>query len=57
MDKILKFIATAAEKAAKDSVGFASRGGAFEPELPQEVKYYKAVHASKLETLFDKIVK
>lgn len=46
MDKILKFIATAAEKAAKDSVGFASRGGAFKPELPQEVKYYKAVHNS-----------
>lgn len=56
-DKALRYIATAAETAAKDAMGFASRGFSYEPEMPEEVKIYKANHTSKIEALFDKLVK
>lgn len=56
-NKILGCIASAAEAAAKDSMGFASRGGSYEPEMTEDVKAYKANHTSKMEALFDKFVK
>lgn len=56
-DKALEYMAAAAETAAKDAMGFASRGGSYEPEMPEEVKVYKANHTSKIEALFDKLIK
>ncbi|MDO5399169.1 MAG: cyclic lactone autoinducer peptide [bacterium] len=56
-DKVLGYMAAAAETVAKDAMGFASRGYSYEPEMPEEVKDYKASHTSRIEALFDKIVK
>lgn len=56
-DKVLGYIASAAEAAAKDSVGFASRGGSYEPKMPEDVKAYKANHTSRMEAFFDRLVK
>ncbi|MCH5213259.1 MAG: hypothetical protein J1G06_09600 [Oscillospiraceae bacterium] len=56
-DKILKCMATTAEEAFLEAMGLASRSGSYEPEMPDELKTYKANHTSKLEALFDKIAK
>lgn len=56
-DKILGYMAAAAENAFRDSMGYASRGGAYEPEMPDEAKAYKANRISKIEAVFDKLVK
>ena len=56
-NKILGYMATTAEKAFQAAMGFASRGGIYEPKLSDELKSYKANHTSKVETIFDKIIK
>ena len=39
-----------------DSYGFMSRTGAYEPEVTDDVREYKATHVSKLEKLYNKFV-
>ncbi len=56
-DKLLGYIAVAAEEVFWESMGFASHGGAYEPEVSDEVKALKPVHVSKIEIIFDKLVK
>lgn len=56
-DQLLQWIATTAEEVFLESMGLASCGGAYELEIPEEVKTYKTVHTSKLESIFDKIAK
>lgn len=55
VDKILSCAASTAEEAFWEAMGLASKGGAYEPEMPDEVKSCKARRASKMEKLFDKI--
>lgn len=56
-DKLLSYMATTAEEAFLEAMGLASMGGAYEPEMPEEVKAYKANHTSRMEAFFDKLVK
>lgn len=56
-DKLLSCMATTAEKAFWEAQGFASRGCAYEPEIPEEAKALKTSHVSKVEALFSKLVK
>lgn len=56
-DKILGYMATTAEEAFLEAMGLASLGGAYEPKLSDEIKAYKSSRISKIETIFDKLVK
>lgn len=56
-DKILQCMATTAEEAFLEAMGLASCSGAYQPELSEEAKSYKADHVSKVESLFSKLVK
>lgn len=56
-DKVLNYVATTAEEAFLEAMGLASHGGAYEPEMSEEVKAYKANHTSKVEMLFNKLSK
>ena len=57
VNKAFGYLATTAEDAFWESLGLASRNYGYEPEMPEQVKNYKASHTSKLEKLFDKISK
>ena len=56
-NKILGYIATTAEDAFWEALGLASKGGAYEPEMSDEVKSLKANHTSKIEAVFNKLIK
>ena len=56
-DKLLGYLAGSAEDAFWEALGLASRAGAYEPEMTDEVKALKASHPTKLESLFDKLSK
>lgn len=56
-DIVLKRVAKNAEKAFFDALGLASRSGVYEPEMTAEVKTIKAMHTSKVEKFFNKLVK
>ncbi len=56
-DKILKCMATTAEEAFLEALGYASCGGAYEPELSDAAKEYKSSHVSRIEKFFNKLVK
>jgi len=56
-DKLLGYMATTAEEAFLEALGYASRGGIYEPALSDEAQAYKASHTSRIEKLFDKLVK
>lgn len=56
-DKILGCIATAAEDAFWEALGLASKGGAYEPKMSDEINELKANHTSKIETIFNKVIK
>ena len=56
-DKVLQCMATTAEEAFWEAMGLASCSGAYQLELPEEAKAYKADNVSKIETLFNKLVK
>lgn len=56
-DKMLHCMATTAEEAFWEAMGLASRGGTYEPELSEEAKEYKNSHVSKVEALYNKLVK
>jgi hypothetical protein len=53
-DKILSCTADAALEAFLTTLGIPSCGGAYEPEVSEEMKAYKAAHMSKLEKLLNK---
>ena len=55
-DKLLKCMASTAESAFLEAMGFASCGGMYEPEMSDEARAYKDEHGSKIESLFDKII-
>lgn len=56
-DKLLQCMATTAEEAFWEAMGLASCGGTYEPELSEETKAYKKSRVSKVEVLFNKLVK
>ena len=56
-DKMLKCMATTAEEAFWEAMGLASCGGTYEPELSDEAKEYKRCHVSKVEALYNRLVK
>lgn len=56
-DKLLRCMAAKAESAFINSMGLASRNGAYEPKLSDEAKAYKANHTSKIEIFFNKLSK
>ena len=57
IDKLLGYIATTAEEVFWESMGLASCSGAYEPEVSDEVKALKPEHISKIESIFDKLMK
>lgn len=54
---MLKCMATTAEEAFWEAMGLASRGGTYEPELSDEAKEYKRCHVSKVEALYNRLIK
>ena len=50
-------MATTAEEAFWEALGLASCGGTYEPELSEEVKAYKNERTSKIESLYNKVIK
>lgn len=52
-DKILDHMALAAERAFRETMGFASRGGAYEPRIPSNRYVQKTHRTSKLEAIYD----
>ncbi len=55
--KLLHNVANIALKASTNSAGFASCGFGYEPEMTKEARAYKAEHVSKMEKLYNKLVK
>ena len=55
--KILNFIANQAKRAFVDSNGLASRGYGYEPGCSNDETSYRTTHTSKIESLFNKIVR
>ena len=53
----MRRVAAAAENAAVEAAGFASRGGAYEPELTEGAKAVKEGKTSKIEALYDRLMK
>lgn len=56
-NKFLRFLANSADRAFHDSMGLASRGYGYEPKMPDKVKEYRMNHTSKIEKLFDTLIK
>lgn len=56
-DKLLMCMATTAEEAFWEAMGLASCGCTYEPELSDKAKEYKNCHVSKVEALYNKLVK
>lgn len=56
-DRVLTCMATTAEDAFWEALGLASRSGIYEPEMTAEVKAIKANNTSKVEAIFNKLVK
>lgn len=56
-DKILTYMAYTAEEAFREAMGLASRGGSYEPKMPEVTKQYKSEHVSKIVKLFGKLAK
>lgn len=56
-DRVLSFIAGAAEDAFWEALGLASKGGAYEPAVSDEVRLIKTNHTSKVEVIFNKLMK
>ena len=54
---LLNNIALIAEKAFCESMGFASRCGAYEPKFSDKARLYKKSDTSWIESFYDKIVK
>lgn len=57
IDKVLSCMAMTAEEAFLESLGYASCGGAYEPKLSAVAKEYKSSHVSKIEMIFNRLVK
>lgn len=53
-DKILACLAYSAEEAFLEALGLASRTGAYEPEMSDELKAYKETYGSKIENFLKK---
>lgn len=56
-DKLMRRVAAAAENAAVEAAGFASHGGMYEPELTEGAKAVKEGKTSKIEALYDRLMK
>ncbi len=56
-NNLLGYIATTAEDIFWQSLGLASYGAAYEPEMSEEVKAIKAQNVSKLEKLYTKFAR
>lgn len=56
-NKILGYVAAAAEEAFLQTSGAASHCGAYEPKMSESAKACKASHISKIELLYDRLVK
>ena len=56
-DKFLNCMAATAEELFLEAMGLASCGGAYEPELSKEADDFKKSKKSKIEAIYDRIVR